>query len=158
MTCLWDEAGNGNNHKTHAGFYKSLLKYRDIDLPQDHFNNLYSWQGLTGYNVFMLGASNRLHYYKSIVTMAMTELLDSLKYTKLIHWIKTLGMNEEHAKYYAEHISIDVEHADGWLSRVIFLLLKYDKSSANEIFLGAYLRLNLCANYYDHFLSSMKES
>ncbi|MGU3489306.1 iron-containing redox enzyme family protein [Enterobacter bugandensis] len=154
---LWDESGNGDPNRTHVGLYEYLLAQRNISLPDDRFTNLYTWQGYTGYNVFMLGATNRQHYYKSIGAMAVTELLDPPQYTKLVRGIKRLGINEKHALYYTEHIEIDVDHADGWLNNVIKPLLMEKNEAANDIMLGAVLRLNTCADYYDGLLETLTQ-
>lgn len=69
---LWDEIGQGSTEITHVNLYKDLLKRRNIALPDNHFAHLYEWQGLAGYNAFMLGGVNRQHYYKSLGVMAMT--------------------------------------------------------------------------------------
>lgn len=149
---LWDESGNGDPQHTHVGLYQLLLSQRQIKLPEDHFSSLYSWQGYTGYNTFMLGATQRQHYYKSIGAMAMTELLDPPQYTKLVKGIKRLGIDEKHALYYTEHIEIDVDHADGWLNNVISPLMVNNPDAAQEILKGAMLRLQTCADYYDGLL------
>ncbi|STT48612.1 spermidine/putrescine ABC transporter [Klebsiella pneumoniae] len=52
---LWDEIGQGSTEITHVNLYKDLLKRRNIALPDNHFAHLYEWQGLAGYNAFMLG-------------------------------------------------------------------------------------------------------
>lgn len=154
---LWDESGNGDPNRTHVGLYEHLLTQRNISLLDDRFTNLYTWQGYTGYNVFMLGATNRQHYYKSIGAMAVTELLDPPQYTKLVRGIKRLGINEKHALYYTEHIEIDVDHADGWLNNVIKPLLMKKPEAANDIISGAILRLQSCADYYDGLLDTITQ-
>jgi hypothetical protein len=40
--------------------------------PNPPTAHLYEWQGLAGYNAFMVGGVNRQHYYKSLGVMAMT--------------------------------------------------------------------------------------
>lgn len=85
---LWDEIGRGSTEITHVNLYKDLLKRRNIALPDNHFAHLYEWQGLAGYNAFMLGGVNRQHYYKSLGVMAMTELLDPPQYE---NWWRAVG-------------------------------------------------------------------
>lgn len=116
---LWDEIGRGSTEITHVNLYKDLLKRRNIALPDNHFAHLYEWQGLAGYNAFMLGGVNRQHYYKSLGVMAMTELLDPPQYEKLVAGCRRIGLSERDVHYYAEHITVDIGHADGWLNNVI---------------------------------------
>jgi hypothetical protein len=90
---LWDEIGQGSTEITHVNLYKDLLKRRNIALPDNHFAHLYEWQGLAGYNAFMLGGVNRQHYYKSLGVMAMTELLDPPQYEKLVAGCRRIGLS-----------------------------------------------------------------
>ncbi|TSH83688.1 iron-containing redox enzyme family protein [Pantoea sp. paga] len=152
---LWDEAGQGNPQHTHVELYKHLLSGCAIELAENHFTSLYSWQGYTGYNVFMLGATNRQHYYKLIGAMAMTELLDPPQYSKLVKGCQRLNIDNKHTLYYREHIEVDIDHAAGWLEHVITPLINTHPASAQEFIMGATLRLQSCADYYDSLLHKM---
>ncbi|KAA9000749.1 iron-containing redox enzyme family protein [Affinibrenneria salicis] len=152
---LWDEIGEGSNEFTHVNLYKDLLSRRGIALPQDHYAHLYDWQGLAGYNAFMLGAVNRQHYYKFIGVLAMTELLDPSQYEKLVSGCKRIGLNHRDVHYYSEHIEIDVVHADGWLNNVIAPIVQENPAAMDEIYFGAALRLQTCGDYYDHLLAKL---
>lgn len=154
---LWDEAGQGNEHHNHVDLYNSLLKARDICPDKDQFASLYNWQGLTGYNVFLLGGINRQHYFKLVGAMAMTELLDPPQYSKLVAGARRIGISDKNIYYYSEHIEIDVDHADGWLNKVIQPLIDFEPASLNEIYTGALLRLETCADYYDDLLITLKK-
>lgn len=86
--------------------------------------------GLAGYNAFMLGGVNRQHYYKSLGVMAMTELLDPPQYEKLVAGCRRIGLSERDVHYYAEHITVDIGHADGWLNNVI--IADWQKTSGGD--------------------------
>lgn len=153
---LWDEIGQGSNEFTHVNLYKDLLQRRGIDLPDDHYTHLYDWQGLAGYNLFMMGGVTRCHYYKFIGMMAMTELLDPSQYEKLVNGSRRLGLSERDVHYYSEHISVDVDHADGWLNNVIVPVAERYPQAMEEIYFGARLRLQTCQDYYDNVLRTLK--
>ncbi|MCD7075713.1 iron-containing redox enzyme family protein [Klebsiella quasipneumoniae] len=153
---LWDEIGQGSNDFTHVNLYKDLLKRRDIDLPEDHFSHLYDWQGLAGHNLFMMGGVTRRHYYKLVGMMAMTELLDPSQYKKLVNGSHRLGLSERDVYYYAEHIRVDIGHADGWLNKVIEPVARRNPESLEEIYFGAQLRLQTCQDYYDNLLVTLR--
>ncbi len=153
---LWDEIGQGSNEFTHVNLYKDLLHRRGIDLPEDHYTHLYDWQGLAGYNLFMMGGVTRCHYYKLIGMMAMTELLDPSQYEKLVNGSRRLGLSARDVHYYSEHISVDVDHADGWLNNVIVPVAERFPEALEEIYFGARLRLQTCQDYYDNLLETMK--
>ena len=149
---LWDEIGEGSNEFTHVNLYKDLLSRRGIKLPEDHYSHLYDWQGLTGYNAFMLGGVTRQHYYKFIGVMAMTELLDPSQYEKLVTGCRRIGLTDRDVHYYSEHITVDIGHADGWLNNVIVPIARKFPKSMEEVFFGAVLRLQTCNDYYDLYL------
>lgn len=153
---LWDEIGQGSNEITHVNLYKDLLKRRDIALPDNHFAHLYDWQGLAGYNAFMLGGVNRQHYYKSLGVMAMTELLDPPQYQKLVAGCCRIGLTARDVHYYSEHITVDIGHADGWLNNVIVPIGKKYPAALEEVYAGAALRLQTCCDYYDRLLESLQ--
>lgn len=153
---LWDEIGQGSTEITHVNLYKDLLKRRNSALPDNHFAHLYEWQGLAGYNAFMLGGVNRQHYYKSLGVMAMTELLDPPQYEKLVAGCRRIGLSERDVHYYAEHITVDIGHADGWLNNVIVPIGKKHPAAMEEVFFGAALRLQTCNDYYDGLLAALQ--
>ncbi|HFN0790220.1 TPA: iron-containing redox enzyme family protein [Klebsiella variicola subsp. variicola] len=153
---LWDEIGEGSNEFTHVNLYKDLLDRRGIELPEDHFSHLYDWQGLAGYNAFMLGGVTRKHYYKFIGVMAMTEILDPSQYEKLVTGCRRIGLSDRDVHYYSEHITVDIGHADGWLKNVIEPISKKNPDAMSEIYFGAVLRLQTCGDYYDHLYEKMK--
>ena len=115
----------------------------------------HEWQGLAGYNAFMLGGVNRQHYYKSLGVMAMTRLLDPPQYEKLVAGCRRIGLSERDVHYYAEHITVDIGHADGWLNNVIVPIGKNIRRRWRRFF-GAALRLQTCSDYYDGLLAALQ--
>lgn len=154
---LWDEIGEGSDQFTHVNLYKDLLARTQIGLADDHYGHLLTWQGLTGYNAFMLGSVNRKHYFKAIGVMAMTELLDPPQYEKLVKGCHRIGLTDRDVHYYTEHIEIDIVHADGWLNNVIKPIVKKTPAAIREVYLGSVLRLQTANDYYDHLLVKLQE-
>ncbi|RON15674.1 hypothetical protein BK662_12590 [Pseudomonas frederiksbergensis] len=154
---IWDEAGQGNAGKSHVELYNSLLVSLDIDLVGDDYASLLSWQGLEGYNLFMMGALNRQHYFKLLGIMAMTEMLDPQNYDKLISGCRRLGVCDElQLAYYEEHAEIDILHAKGWVESVVRPIVKDTPSAGQEIYIGAKYRLDSCNRYYDYLLNALE--
>lgn len=153
---MWDESGMGSDSHTHTTLYRDLLQRNAIEAVSDDYAHLLTWQGLAGYNLFLLSGLNRQHYYKLIGALAMTELLDPSQYEKLVSAGKRLGLTDRDLHYYSEHISVDVVHADGWLNNVIQPITEKTPKAMREIWLGANLRLNTVNDYYDHLLAQLK--
>lgn len=104
----------------------------------------------------MLGGVNRQHYYKSLGVMAMTELLDPPQYEKLVAGCRRIGLTDRDVLYYAEHITVDIGHADGWLNNVIVPIGKKHPAAMEEVYFGAALRLQTCNDYYDGLLAALQ--
>ncbi|SXZ58499.1 spermidine/putrescine ABC transporter [Klebsiella pneumoniae] len=88
--------------------------------------------------------------------MAMTELLDPPQYEKLVAGCRRIGLSERDVHYYAEHITVDIGHADGWLNNVIVPIGKKHPAAMEEVFFGAALRLQTCNDYYDCLLAALQ--
>lgn len=155
---FWDEVGRGDPQHSHVQMFRQLLT--DVGIPRsgDDFASQLTWQGLRGYNLFMLCALNRQHYFKLLGVMVATELLDPPQYRKLIAGCRRLGLGPSTTRYYDEHITVDDVHGEGWLQNVIRPLTKREPRAMSAVWVGCMLRLASCGDYYDALsrqLSSM---
>ncbi|CAM2152408.1 Iron-containing redox enzyme [Pararobbsia alpina] len=156
---FWDEAGKGEAKNSHVTLFKSLLESMGAPNEDDGEVSQLGWQGLAGHNLFMLTGLNRIHGFKSLGVMAVTELLDPSQYDKLTRGCRRVGMGANNQlAYYEEHISIDVVHAEGWLSNVIVPLAQRYPERMNDIYVGAQMRLNTCSDYYDVLLETLMQA
>jgi hypothetical protein len=146
---FWDEAGRGDPRHGHVQLFRHLLAEVGIAPSDDDFAPQLTWQGLRGYNLFMLCALNRQHYFKLLGVMAATELLDPPQYRKLIAGCRRLGLGPSTTRYYDEHITIDDIHGEGWLENVIRPLTQREPRAMFEVWVGCMLRLASCNDYYD---------
>ncbi|WP_207557034.1 iron-containing redox enzyme family protein [Paraburkholderia acidicola] len=147
---FWDEAGKGDARRSHVTLFRNLLLTAGIEHAADDHASLLEWQGLAGYNVFMMTGLNRSHGFRSLGVMAVTELLDPSQYEKLTRGCRRIGFGANgELDYYDEHVSIDVVHAEGWLANVIVPLARSFPAKMDDIYMGAQWRLNTCADYYD---------
>jgi hypothetical protein len=153
---FWDEAGKGDPVRSHVTLFRNLLLTTGIAPAEDDHASLLNWQGLAGYNLFMMTGLNRSQGFKSLGVMAVTELLDPSQYEKLTRGCRRLGLGGAgELDYYDEHVSIDVVHAEGWLSNVIVPLAGKFPHRMNDVYVGAQWRLNTCAQYYDDLHESL---
>ncbi|CAJ5350233.1 putative ABC-type spermidine/putrescine transport protein [Burkholderia pseudomallei] len=155
---FWDEAGRGESQQSHVQLFRHLLADVGIAPSGDDFASQLTWQGLRGYNLFMLCALNRQHYFKLLGVMAATELLDPPQYRKLVAGCRRLGLGPSITRYYDEHITVDDVHGEGWLDNVIRPLTQREPGAMSAVWAGCMLRLTSCGDYYDALsrrLSSM---
>ncbi|TPB79361.1 spermidine/putrescine ABC transporter [Burkholderia pseudomallei] len=146
---FWDEAGRGEPRDSHVQLFRRLLADLGIAPSGDDFASQLTWQGLRGYNLFMLCALNRQHYFKLLGVRAATELLDPPQYRKLIAGCRRLGLGPSITRYYDEHITVDDGHGEGWLENVIRPLTKREPRAMSAVWVGCMLRLASCGDYYD---------
>jgi hypothetical protein len=147
---FWDESGRGEPARSHVTLFRRLLDSVGVGQAVDNHAAKLDWQGLAGYNLFMLTALNRRHYFKLLGILAMTELLDPPQYEKLARGCRRVGLGTANElEYYDEHVTIDVVHGEGWLMNVIVPIVEQTPSASADILVGARLRLQSCAGYYD---------
>lgn len=146
---FWDEAGRGDSQHSHVQLFRHLLADVGITPSGDDFASTLTWQGLRGYNLFMLCALNRQHYFKLLGVMAATELLDPPQYRKLVAGCRRLGLGPSITRYYDEHITVDDVHGEGWLDNVIRPLTQREPGAMSAVWAGCMLRLASCNDYYD---------
>jgi hypothetical protein len=150
---LWDEAGQGEVEKFHTSLFRKLMADLGLNYQREAFLRGLSWEGVAGINLFSycaLYSYNKMLYYG---LLAATELLDPPHYQKLILGMRRLfkGKSINHT-YYLEHEIIDVEHAEGWLRKIILPELSRDPQKTQDFWLGFYLRLDSAKIYYDKLL------
>ena len=146
---FWDEAGRGDPRHSHVRLFRHLLAEVGIAPSGDDFASQLTWQGLRGYNLFMLCALNPQHYFKLLGVMAATELLDPPQYRKLVAGCRRLGLGPSTTRYYDEHITVDDVHGKGWLENVIRPLTQREPRAMSAVWAGCMLRLASCGDYYD---------
>ncbi|EGF61617.1 hypothetical protein HMPREF9538_03960 [Klebsiella sp. MS 92-3] len=78
------------------------------------------------------------------------------QYEKLVAGCRRIGLSDRDVHYYAEHITVDIGHADGWLNNVIVPIGKKHPAAMEEVFFGAALRLQTCNDYYDGLLAALQ--
>lgn len=152
---LWDESGNGERAQAHVRMFRDLLDVCGITQARAAQALALRLPGLAGHNLFMMSAINRQHYFKSLGVMAITELMDPSQYEKVVRGCRRLGFGDDQFRYYAEHITIDVVHGQGWLNNVIAPAVERSPEAGADILFGAYLRLSTCQHYYDDLLAQL---
>jgi len=159
ITNLWDEAGRGDIQKFHTNLFGYLMKDLGLTYQRDQIINSLPWEALAGINLFSycsLYSYNKMMYFG---LLAATEMLDPPHYQKLIQGMKRIFAHQKmNISYYVEHESIDVEHASGWLKKVILPELAKNPTKTQDFWLGFYLRLNSAKRYYDNLYTQLRSA
>src|SRR3990167_5308253 len=155
VTNIWDEAGRSDIRKFHTNLFKRLLFDMGLQYNRDECIATMSWEGLAGINLFSYLAIYSFNKMKFFGLLAATELLDPPHYHQLNKGlIRLFPKKNVNRIYYVEHETLDVEHADGWLNRVILPELARRPHKTRDFWLGFYLRLNSVKKYYDQLLTT----
>ncbi len=155
MTNLWDEAGRGNSQKFHTTLFLNLMSGLGLTYKREVIiENVMTWEGLAGINLFTYLSQYSHHKMKYYGLLAATEMLDPPHYQRLIKGIARLS-KQHHLdySYYIEHETIDVDHAYGWLHKVILPELMARPDKITDFWLGFYLRLDSAQRYFDRLLT-----
>lgn len=158
MSNLWDEAGRGNLQKFHTTLFGNLLRDLGLKYQRTELLKALSWEALAGINLFSYCSIYPAHKMIYFGLLAATEMLDPTHYRKLIQGMERVfsGYAVDYS-YYLEHEVIDIEHANGWLRKVILPELEKEPHRAQDFWLGFYLRLDSAKRYYDRLLECLTQ-
>jgi hypothetical protein len=161
---LWDEMGNGDPAMRHTVLFRRLLSYVGCDsdagtASTENYVGIHDWQGYAGYNLHLFFSLHRRNYFKSVGCLGSSEFMDGGQYAKILRGCHRVGLEDmERLAYYASHVEIDAQHGETWLGNVLVpLVLKYPQARS-DIVLGAEMRLNVTADYYDSILNKLAAS
>lgn len=152
---LWDEAGRGDESKSHTNMFSKLLIDLGIDYNRNNMTVNMPWEALAGINLFNYLSYHSHQKIKYYGLLAATEMLDPYHYPKLIKGFSRLYPNNQvDYSYYTEHQLVDIAHAKSWLQNIILPeLTKYPEKSS-DFWLGFYLRLDSIYKYYNRLLNN----
>lgn len=159
---FWDEMGNGSYQDRHTEMFRRLLRHAGVD-PSDgllnsrDFADNLGWQGLAGYNFYLFLLFHRRNHFRSMGGMGIAEKMDPPQYEKIVRGCRRVGLYEKKAMaYYDDHVAVDAIHGDGWLNNVMLPLARQHPEAAFDMMIGAEMRLNTTADYYDFLLAKLK--
>ncbi len=158
---FWDEVGNGNYQDRHTELFKRLLEHAGVDLPETHqlaqtLSERLDWQGLAGFNFYVYLGLHRRNYFKYIGGMGVAEYMDPPQYDKILRGCRRVGLKDRDAlAYYAEHAELDVEHGEGWFTKVMLPLIRKHPETRYDMVAGALMRINTTADYYDYLYRTL---
>ena len=153
---FWDEVGNGSYQNRHTELFKRLLRHAGAELPEadelsENLSERLDWQGLAGFNLYVYLGLHRRNYFKYIGGMGVAEYMDPPQYEKILRGCRRVGIRDRHTlAYYAEHAELDVEHGEGWFTNVMAPLVRKYPETRYDMVLGAQMRINTTADYYDY--------
>jgi hypothetical protein len=146
---------------SHKNLYAQLLEFLEIPIPSHPLDVLlpYGWRAIRGLNLFMHNAIHRRNYYKMMGAIGAGELTFPFFCHNVFEGAKRNHiLNEKALMYHSHHSTLDVEHGEHWLQKVLIPLLSLSPKVGTEILLGLELQLTVTSEYYDALYEHWQES
>jgi Iron-containing redox enzyme len=148
----WDEMGQGRQ----GGMHGPMLKRLGDCLPPQPTSPV--WQTLALGNLMVALATSRSYSYHSIGALGVIELTAPGRAERVNDALKRLGFAGDVRRYYALHATIDVRHAQTWVSEVLMPLVDSDRRIAPLLAEGALMRLRAGARCFERYRAELMPS
>lgn len=152
---FWDEVGHAKDEDVHRNLRGRIMKF--LDIPVDFYIKdfeLLVTEELALINMYLSLATNRSRLTELVGILLATELMIPGRFEYQIEGWRRLGVDDETLRYLIDHTTVDVEHANDWLDKVVMTILHEDASKMPELVLGVFRRLDtagaVCERLYSH--------
>ncbi len=155
---FWDEMGCGVLENVHRKTRVKFMEYLHIN-ENDHLDNIgyYCWEELALANLYFQGAFDRSRLTQLIGNMLATETMVPGRVDLQVEGWKRVGMAESELGYLNEHVSVDVEHAKGWLHNLVLPLVVDHPEMAEELAFGALRRLKAAEDVCSKMMTHLRD-
>ncbi|MDP9530562.1 iron-containing redox enzyme family protein [Pseudomonas protegens] len=154
---FWDEVGHADDAKVHRNLRGHLMA--QLDIHPDFYQTdveVFVVEELALINMYLSMAMNRAKLTQLIGTMLATELMIPGRFEYLISGWSRLGLKDSSLAYHREHISVDAEHAQDWLYKVVLPMLKENPKAMGDLVLGVVRRLDTALAVSERLLPHIK--
>ena len=139
----YDEYGTGNPHLLHAGLFARGLEACGLSPAYGAYIDDVPAEILEQNNAMSLFGLNRRLRGAALGHLAAFEATSSLPSRRIAQGLRRLGLPEEMAAYYDEHVEADAVHEQLAVRTICGALLAAEPSLAADVFLGAFSCLDL---------------
>jgi hypothetical protein len=154
---LWDELGHGDATRMHRQLRVDMMD--TLQIPRDIYASdigCFCLEELRLANMYFHGVSNRQNLGQAIGMMLATELMVPGRMEYQIEGFRRVGVDERALRYLIEHVSVDVEHSDGWIEHVVLPLIDEHPETIPEIVLGVARRLDYAGQVCDRMVQYLQ--
>ena len=139
----YDEYGTGNPHLLHAGLFARGLEACGLSQTYGAYVDDVPAEILEQNNAMTLFGLNRRLRGAALGHLAAFEVTSSLPSRRIAQGLRRLGLPEEMAAYYDEHVEADAVHEQLAVRNICGSLLAAEPALVEDVFLGAYSCLDL---------------
>ena len=150
----WDEMGLGDIRLVHTELYNEFLTEVRGLVPEfdSHFEALP--EAIATGNYLLYACKYRSTRYLGLGCLGVIERLFSEASETVVKACVRLGIKTQ--LYHRTHCAIDLEHTDRWSTHLFDEIERDGPVAAEEIALGAILRLNIIGAMYDRILAQFR--
>jgi hypothetical protein len=113
------------------------------------------WRGMAGINLFHLLCINRQFRNEYIGAMGITDYVDPPHHAKVVRGCRRVGLDDNVVDLYSTYLAPEDLPRSNWPENVVAPTAKRRSDSAAAVLMGAEMRLNTCADYYDETLERL---
>ena len=139
----YDEYGTGNPHLLHAGLFARGLEACGLSPAYGAYVDDVPAEILEQNNAMTLFGLNRRLRGAALGHLAAFEVTSSLPSRRIAQGLRRLGLPEEMAAYYDEHVEADAVHEQLAVRNICGSLLAAEPTLVEDVFLGAFSCLDL---------------
>jgi hypothetical protein len=139
----YDEYGTGNPHLLHAGLFARGLEACGLSPAYGAYVDDVPAEILEQNNAMTLFGLNRRLRGAALGHLAAFEVTSSLPSRRIAQGLRRLGLPEEMAAYYDEHVEADAVHEQLAVRNICGSLLAAEPALVEDVFLGAFSCLDL---------------
>lgn len=153
---FWDEVGHADMRLVHRELRANIMDYlgirRDCYVTQvDSFIR----EELELINTYLSACLDRTKMIQLIGGLLATELMIPNRFVYQIEGWKRNGVPISTLKYLTDHVTVDAEHAEHWLEKVVLPLVRNNGDVIPDLVLGAARRLDVAGRVCDQLYKRM---
>jgi pyrroloquinoline quinone (PQQ) biosynthesis protein C len=154
---FWDEMGQGKLDYTHRRLRLNMMER--VGIATDGYLTDVSgcWvEELRLANMYFQTSESRRLAPQAIGMLLATELVVPGRIDRQIDGWRRLGLTDEDMHYLREHVTVDVEHAQGWLDHVVVPLAAARPDLMPAVGLGVLRRLDAALKVCDRAIAELE--
>jgi hypothetical protein len=143
MELQYDEYGTGNPNRLHAGLFARGLEASGLSPAYGAYIDDVPAEILEQNNAMALFGLHRRLRGAALGHLAAFEVTSSLPSRRIAQGLRRLGLPEEMAAYYDEHVEADAVHEQLAVRTICGSLMAAEPNLVDDVFLGAFSCLDL---------------
>ena len=153
----YDEYGDGDPRRLHHELFARALEAVGLRSEYGAYVDGAPWQILELNNAMSLFGLHRRLRAAAIGHLAAFEATSSLPSRAMARGLRRLGLSEEAAAYYDEHVEADAVHEQLALRLIADVLVNEEPDQRDQVIFGAATCLDLEARYARHMIGEQEE-